>query len=71
MEAQIVEKAKEVRAWLAGNVDKDDLSFPDEDATWEFITKRWPQITPHQAEAVLGEAMKPIADRQAMPAMKV
>lgn len=60
MELRILEKVSEVRNWLAGNVDRETLAFPSDDDTWAFITARWPHISAHDAESLLGEAMRPV-----------
>jgi hypothetical protein len=62
MQSHILEKVPEVRQWLAKNVDTGTLAFPDADATWDFITTRWQNITTNDAESLLGEAMKDIPE---------
>ena len=62
MQLATIEKVPEVRAWLLDNIDRDSLVFLDDDAAWAFITDRWPRITSHDAESLLGEAMKNIPE---------
>jgi hypothetical protein len=71
MRLEIIEKVPEVRNWLASNVNPETLAFPNADATWEFITRRWKEITPNDAEALLGEAMRPIPDDDPAATFKI
>nr|WP_250808476.1 hypothetical protein [Neorhizobium tomejilense] len=63
MQLYTLEKVPEVRTWLAKNVSQESLTFPSDDQTWAFIVGRWPSISTHDAECLLGEAMKPIPHR--------
>jgi hypothetical protein len=62
MQLQTLEKVPEVRDWLSRNVEKLSLTFPSDDDTWAFIVGRWPGIPTHDAESLLGEAMRPIPE---------
>jgi hypothetical protein len=53
----------ETKAYLAKNVSEETLTFPSEDDVWTFITTRWPTISPHNAERLLGEAMRNIPEQ--------
>lgn len=57
---QFQNNVAETRNWIADNIDRSTLKFPSDDAVWEFITTKWPGISTHNAERVLGEAMKHI-----------
>jgi len=57
---QFQNKVVETRNWIADNLDRSTLKFPSDDDVWAFITTKWPGILTHDAEKVLGEAMKNI-----------
>ncbi len=59
-ELTVTERVAAVRVWLAENVDRETLEFPDEDRTWDYITTTWATLSTDAAEKVLCEAMKPI-----------
>jgi hypothetical protein len=56
----VSEQSLRYRNWIADNLDRTTLRFPSDDEVWAFITTQWPRILTHDAEKVLGEAMKSI-----------
>jgi hypothetical protein len=57
---QFQAKVTDTRNWIAENIDRATLKFPSDDDVWAFITTKWQGISTHNAERVLGEAMKHI-----------
>jgi hypothetical protein len=57
---QFQEQVTETRNWIADHLDRKTLKFPSDDDVWAFITTTWPRISTHNAERLLGEAMKNI-----------
>ena len=71
MQSDYMKYVSEVRGWIADNVDRETLAFPNDDAVWAFITETWPTMSTEYAEKLLGEAMKPIPEPSSGPTMRL
>jgi len=70
-ELTVTERVAAVRVWLAENVDRESLEFPDEDQTWDYITTTWVTLSTDVAEKVLCEAMKPIWSKEQASGVRI